>query len=785
MKVLDLCACLVNLLHPDLWDIRNGMYHLEALEYFRLLEHLSEFAHSDLGRECVLSFRPLLNLREVERAFARVKEAMEFVDVEGDLQLAQLEDLSGIFDAASVEGAVLTPDAVKKVRGLLILAANVKKRLSDERYPNLRAFVSGISELKGLREAIDSVLDQAGRVRDDASKRLSEIRARISAIRGQIAERLRRFLSDPRRAGWFSDRNIHLRGDRYTVAVKSERAGYVKGLVVDTSASGRTVYMEPESVVQLNNRLAMARDEERREEERILRDLTSKIRYHLNSLRENQNLLAQIDALFAKARFAKEYRASVPQVGQQRRIHIIEGRHPILCRVKGVENVVPLDLELGSDFTTLIITGPNTGGKTVALKTVGLLTLMALSGIPVTAHPDSYFGFFRKVLADIGDEQDIESSLSTFSSHIKRIKTIVENADRDTLVLIDELGTGTDPEEGSALAVAIAEHLHKRGSLNVITTHHGDLKLLAYATPGMENASVEFDVESLSPTYRLLVGVPGESNAFVIAERLGLSGEVVERARALKGERLGGKGEVVSWIMRAKSDVEKKLEEAERLKEQAKRQLEEARREAERIKEEAYSEAARLVETAKSSIEEARSKGSGAVVKVAREVARRIAKEKEKEVRERISAGDVVELPAFGLKGRVVEVRGAKVEVDTGRMRMTVPLSSVKPTGERAEECEAEGRRDVSVSIERSRDSFYPELKLLGKRVDEAIPELERFLNDGCLFGIKQLRIVHGKGEGILKRAVHDYLRDHPLVASFRLADEREGGSGVTLVELV
>ncbi len=757
------------------------MYHLEALEFFKVLELLKGFVESEVGRLLVDGIRPTSSVDAIKRWFTQVEEAARFLDEGGSISFSELLDISPLVEVARLEGAVLSPEKLLAVKSQILLARTVREKLGGEGGV-LASMARRLSPLDEVVEAIDSALDSSGEVKDSASQRLSSLRASIRALRGEISAKLRRILNDPSKSRWFANRNVQVKGGRYVLAVRAEKASALHGIVVDSSSTGRTLYVEPSSVVGLNNRLSLLLDEEKREEERILKRLTLVVGRHAGALLENQRILAELDLVFGKVRFMEEMEASIPGVGTERRLTLVKARHPLLYKIKG-RDTVPMDLDLGRGITTLIITGPNTGGKTVALKTAGLLTLMALSGIPVTASPDSYFFAFSRVLADVGDEQSIESSLSTFSSHIERVKLILEEAGPDSLVLIDELGTGTDPEEGSALAVAIAEYLHKKGSINIITTHHGELKLLAHGTPGMENASVEFDVDSLKPTYRLLVGVPGESNAFVIAERLGLLREVVERAREIKGDAASGRGELVRWLLEAKKEAGRLMEEAKRAKEEAERELETARREAERIREEALEEAERIVEEAASRVRGAERSGPHAVVRVAREVKRRIAEKAAEKVAESLEVGCVVEIPSFGLEGKVVAVKGKSVEVDTGKMRITVPMASVRPTG-RKEEVEEEAPKEISVSIERPRETFFPELHLRGMTVDEAIPELERFINDGYLLGIKSLRVVHGKGEGILKRAVHQHLKGHPLVANYFLADEREGGSGVTVVEL-
>ncbi|BAT71707.1 DNA mismatch repair protein MutS2 [Thermosulfidibacter takaii ABI70S6] len=758
-------------------------YHTKALEFDKVVELIGSFCRSELGRETLKKIaQPSSDVDRINRFFGEVKDALLFLDLEQDLSLSALEDISLILEVAKIPNAILDAERIKRIKQQLILAKVTKGRLGDERYEHLRRLADELYSLEKLLEEIDAVLDEGGNVKDNASAELYSVRTQIRSLKGEITEKLRRIINDPARSRALADRNVHVRYDRYTLAVRSDRASLIEGMVVDSSSTGKTLFVEPKSVVFLNNKLARLKDQEKREIERILKKLTSKIGFHASALKYNQEMLSYIDAVFSKARFALRCDANLPAVGKERKVHIVNGRHPLLQAVIG-EKVVPLNLELGNGTKTLVITGPNTGGKTVALKTVGILTLMALSGLPVTAGQDSYFYVFSKVLADIGDEQSIENSLSTFSSHVVRLKEVCEEADVNSLVLIDELGTGTDPEEGSSLAVAIVEHLHNRGSINIITTHHGELKLLAYATTGMENASVEFDVDTLSPTYRLLVGVPGESNAFIIAQRLGLPQSVIERAKEVKGR--SSKKETIQWILRAKEETNRALEEAKQKKEQALKELEKAKEEAEKIRQDALKQAEQLLVEVKESLKSKTGEPAKVDIKQVQNLIKNVKKQEEKEKRDVLKIGALVEVPGFGVTGKVVDIQGSKVEVDTGRMKLQVPVTSVKLVQRKVKEIEtSKAPRNVNVVIQRNRPTFYPELNIVGKRVDDALPELERFLNDGYLLGMRELRVVHGKGEGILKRAVHEYLREHPLVKAFYLADENKGGSGVTLVEL-
>ncbi len=754
-------------------------YSLETLEFDKIKAILSEYLSTPLGVLALEKVFPVSDFEKVNRWFLEVKEAIEFIETEEELPFSEIEDIRDIIDSARIEGAVLSPDKLLKIKGFLVLVKIIKKRLNEDKYPILSNLSSQFSLLEELKDSIEKVIDDTGEVKDSASLELEAIRGEIRGLKRSITEKMRRLIFNPRMSRILQDRNIHIRDGRYVLAVKSDRLRDIKGIVIDTSSTGYTVFVEPEIIVALNNKLTVLLKRERREVERILRKVTSYVGKHYKALMENQKLAAYLDLVFAKARFAIDFKAAIPKITKTRVVSVIEGRHPLLYRIKK-DRTVPITVELGRDFTTLIITGPNTGGKTVALKTIGLLSIMAASGIPVTAKPDSEFYLFEKILADIGDEQSIEQSLSTFSSHIRKIAYMLEQADSRSLILIDELGAGTDPEEGSALAVAIAEAFHEKGSLNVITTHHGELKMLAYRIKGMENASVEFDVEALSPTYRLLVGIPGRSNAFIIAEKLGLPEHVIERAKLLKGTK---DDEVHIWIQKLKEETEEKFKEAERIREEAENLLERAKRESEKIRDQAYEEVEKLIKEALSLKEESSWKVK---VKKAKNIKTEMQRLKEKEIEKvGIDVGDLVAVLGFNVEGVVVGIKGKIVEVDTGKMKMEVPLSALKILEKSKGGSEImKDKKNVNVFIKRERSTFFPELNIRGYRVDDAIPEIERFVNDGYLFGVKSLKIIHGKGEGILKRAVHEYLKDHPLVKNFRLADEREGSTGVTLVEL-
>ncbi|MDH7569988.1 MAG: endonuclease MutS2, partial [Armatimonadota bacterium] len=635
--------------------------------------------------------------------------------------------------------------------------------------------------------------------------------ASIQATNARLQERLESILHSSAYEKMIQEPVLVRRSDRLCIPVKAEFRHAFAGLVHDTSASGATVFMEPAAVLDLQNDLRELEANERHEVERILTSLSRSVRRRAREIQASLRAVGLIDFIHAKAQLSRAQKAVRPVLNNQGRIDLKQARHPLL---QG--DVVPIDIRLGEEFTTLVITGPNTGGKTVSLKTLGLLTLMAQSGLHVPAGEGSQLAVFHQVFADIGDEQSIEQSLSTFSSHIGTIVRILRRLGRDALVLLDEVGAGTDPVEGSALARALLEYLTERGARTVATTHYTELKEYAYAHPGVENASVEFDVETLRPTFRLLIGIPGSSNALTIAQRLGMPRQVIERARgALRPEHL----EVESLIRRIEEDVRAArdereaaaalAEDAEKVRRRLHQELDQARAKRDQTLAEAAAEAAAIVRKAQEEAREILARlraqqrenrettlASQALKRLAEEVrerelaasgleAQRSQEAPSRDFLDRLPrAGDVVMVQPFGGRGTVISVDEEEEEalVQVGAMKLTVPFSDLRVL--RVEPSAAAPAPPPLRGLVTKAASFGIELHLRGMMAEEALHVLDKYLDDAFLAGVPTVRIVHGKGTGALRNAVWEYLRDHPHVASYQLAEQSQGGTGATVVTL-
>ncbi len=772
---------------------------LKILDFFSLLEVVAQKAASEPGRKAVLELRPQSHLEDVKRNLEEVREAIN-AEAEGDLpSMGDLEDIQPLLEKARPRGAVLVPEELLTIKKQLLLAQRVKEALGKrEGSPLLVSHVQKLHLLEDLRRTLDRVISPYGEVMDNASPQLAQIRLKREGLRREIRERLQQLLGAPHLTQAFQERTITMRNGRYVVPIKAQFSGKVKGLVQDQSATGATLYVEPFSVVELNNRLVRTEREEEKEIERILGECTTLVREHSGALKRNQATLAHLDSLGARARFALEYRASVPMISGEPSWSILQGRHPILIKEKGLEGTVPLEIHLskkggkkGNPCHTLVITGPNTGGKTVALKTMGILALMVQSGIPATAHADSRFPLFSSVMADIGDEQSIQQNLSTFSAHMKNIREILEVADRNSLVIIDELGAGTDPWEGAPLGMAILEILHNRGAWCLVSTHHNELKLFAHATPGMENASVEFDPQTLSPTYRLLVGVPGKSNALIIAEKLGIPPAIIQRAREFQ--------EKERWeIEQVISQLEAETQRVHRMGEELEKKEREAREEVQRLKEkwetlikeeeERLAQARKLISLLHREVKRlSRELKKGELVQATKrikELEGELARLEPSREGEKPAPGDRVKVWGLGLEGEILSIKGDQAQIDTGKMVMVVPVKHLTVVGKAPGEKKRKEQEGKAVFHFSGREGVPMELHLLGKRVEEALPLIDKFLDDAYLAGLKEVRIVHGVGTGILKKAVREHLRVSPLVDSLQEAPREEGGSGATIVKL-
>jgi len=783
---------------------------LTTLEYDKILLRLGRHAATSLGKELIGQLSPSCDFEEVKRRLKGTDEAVQVERLKGAPPFGGIVDIRPALQRARI-GGMLQASELLDVAGTVSGGRRLKRFLldahDDSPIAQIAALAEQISESREVEERIRSCIDDSAEVVDSASAELSRIRHELRTGEARIRERLEQMIRTPSVQKMLQDNLITIRNNRYVVPVKQEYRSHFGGIVHDQSASGATLFIEPESIVALNNRLRELKMREEREIENILRALSAAVAEEADKLLVNVDCLAQLDFLFAKAGFARELKATLPVLNDRGFIRLRKGRHPLIAP----ESVVPLDVELGNRYTAIVITGPNTGGKTVSLKTIGLLSLMAMAGLFVPAEEGSQLCVFDGIYADIGDEQSIEQNLSTFSGHMTNIVGILREITPKSLVLLDELGAGTDPAEGSALAIAILEHIHRLGCRIVATTHYSELKAYAYDRKGVINASMEFDVASLRPTYRLLVGVPGRSNAFAIAERLGLNPGIIEMARGQIGEEGRRVESMIASLEenRATAEAERQIAERER-------------REAERLRRELEAERERFARQRDKLLARAEREADEAIVKARREAEeiiaelRRLAMEEQASIKEhklielkrrleeaapqfertapqlknrgrakpgRIAPGDEVLVASLGQKGSVVELSGDEAVVQLGMMKMKVALADIEPVGKTPA-----ANRPVSpvpATVKRSRDGqVRTELDLRGKTLEEAMLEVDRFLDESLLSNLNQVYIIHGKGTGALRNGIAQFLRGHRHVGSFRLGSYGEGGSGVTVVEL-
>ena len=782
---------------------------LQVLEFHKIRQLVSQKTLSPLGHENALTILPMTDEERIARSLEEVSETVGLFQTGGDLPLERFQDIRPGLARCTGEGSILEPEDLLELSHILRLCRElidfIKVRSGD--FPRLEVSIRKIEPVEKLRRQIDRAIDEKAHIRDDASKILRRLRQEQVTLRDRILSTLRSLLSSSSTAQSPSEEVITLRDGRYVIPVPSRRRSRISGVVHDRSASGTTLFIEPAAVIELGNKLRELEVDEKREMVRILRELTAAAAEVSGTIELNLSVLGHLDLVQAKARLAVEISADVPKISQDNVLRLKTAYHPLLILLVGErEKVVPLDLELGAEVRTVLITGPNTGGKTVALKTLGLLCLMFQAGLPIPAHLDSELPVYQDVFADIGDEQSLEQSLSTFSSHLRQIVKILKGAGHSTLVLLDEIGAGTDPEEGAALAMSILDDLTRRQAHTVATTHFGSLKVYAHDQPGMENASLEFDRKTLRPTYRFHMGLPGSSFALEIADRLGMPDSVVERASRLIGPEGRKVGEMVEdlqrrviWYDRKKADLEADEKRLKNMKEEYERKLGDSRQEERRIRERAVrdselvlAEANALVERVVAQIREAQA--SRESIKQAH---RRLdERSSQLEVRHReladrpdgpaveLSRGDPVWVKSLQAEGEVVANvgRGARYKVQVGNLIMELDGADLalisKPS--------SGGKRPAGgVDVGRTEtEEAGGEIDLRGLTSEEAVARLEKFMDRALLSGLSTLWIIHGKGTGALRQRVGEFLKDFPGVKGYRLGAWNEGGDGVTVVEL-
>lgn len=794
---------------------------LRILEYHKIINLLVDKASSAPGKELCQKLTPMTDIQKIEEAQQQTADAFTRLVKGGRIHFSGNKDIS--FSVKSLEiGSALSAVELLKISASLACATRAKafarSEHDEEIADSLQEYFANLEPLTPLQNEINRCILSEEEIADDASPTLKHIRRSINLTNEKIHSQLTNMVNGSSRT-YLQDAVITMRNNRYCIPVKSEHKGNVPGMVHDQSSTGSTLFIEPAIVVELNNQLKELDLKEKAEIERILAELSASAGAHTQELANNFRLLTRLDFIFAKAGLAIDMNASRPLFNKDRYINIRKGRHPLLDKKK----VVPIDINLGKDFDLLVVTGPNTGGKTVSLKTVGLFALMGQAGLHIPALDRSELGVFTEVYADIGDEQSIEQNLSTFSAHMTNTISILKNADENSLCIFDELGAGTDPTEGAALAIAILKHLHDKGIRTMATTHYSELKVFALTTSYVENACCEFDVETLRPTYRLLIGIPGKSNAFAISSKLGLPDEIIASAKEhiseedesfedlltdLEASRRTIESER-SEIQRYKEEIEslkKKLEQKqERLDAQKDKILREANEEARKILQEAKDVADETirdfqkVSVGKTSIQELEKARTKVRDKIA-EKNTKLSTAQEKPTHKilkptQIKPGDMVKVVSMGLKGTVSSRPDAKGDlfVQCGIIRSKVNIKDLVLINEDAlsgSSAFKKGggssgqKRSSGGSIGMSKAAtLSPEINLLGKKVDEALSELDKYLDDAYLSHAPSVRIVHGKGTGALRQAVQQYLKRISYVKSFHLGEYGEGDAGVTIVD--
>ncbi|MEK3733900.1 endonuclease MutS2 [Paenibacillus sp. FSL M8-0334] len=782
---------------------------LKTLEYRKILNTLTEYTQTSMGRTAAEQLKPVAQLEEVKRLLAATDQAYTVDRLKGTPSLSGITDVREALKRAKIGGTLGTHELLataNTIHGSRRLKRFIAGVHEDEPIEMLYNLSELISEQKPLEDDIKACIDDTAEVLDSASAELAQIRRELRNGEARIREKLESMIRSQSVAKMLQDQLITIRGDRFVIPVKAEYRSYFGGIVHDQSGSGATLFIEPESIVAMNNKLRETRIREEREIEAILQKLSAKVGEQADLIAMDIDIVGQLDFIFAKARMAHVMKAVLPRMNDRGYLKLRKGRHPLIPR----EQVVPIDVELGNDFTSIIVTGPNTGGKTVTLKTIGLLNLMAMSGLFIPAEEGSQMCVFDAIFADIGDEQSIEQSLSTFSSHMTNIIRILNTMTPKSLVLLDEVGAGTDPAEGSALAIAILEHIHRTGCRMVATTHYSELKAYAYERKGVINASMEFDINTLSPTYRLLVGVPGRSNAFAIAERLGLPGTILDFARGEVKEEDQRVEHMIASLEENRHSAEVERERAEqvrqemealrarhqqelqKLEEQRDKLVEKARTDAKKIVDKARSEAEDIIAELRKLAQEgaavkdhkliaARKRLEDAVPEQRRKAGHQTAGKKQRS----IEAGDEVRVLSLNQKGHVVELAGSKEAlVQLGIMKMKVALDDLELLSESVPASKQAPRQQATV-LKRTRDaSSRNELDLRGANLEEALIEVDRFIDEAFLGNLGQIYIIHGKGTGILRSGIQEYLRKHKHVKSYRLGNYGEGGAGVTIAEL-
>ena len=785
----------------------------KALEYSKIIHMLTDKASSSMGKDICRKTEPSTDIEEIRHMQTQTRDALTRLFQKGNISFGSVKDVRGSLKRLEI-GSSLGIGELLAICSMLENTNRVKAYSRSDRGDSLPDSLDGMFDalepLTPLTTEIRRCILSEDEISDDASSTLRQIRRNMKITGERIHTQLSSLVNGSAR-NYLQDAVITMRNGRYCIPVKAEYKGQVPGMVHDQSSTGSTLFIEPMAVVKLNNDIRELELQEQKEIEVILADLSQQTAAQADSILADLNIMVQLDVIFARAALAMDMNATEPIFNDEGRIRLKQARHPLIDKKKAV----PIDIRLGEDFDLLVVTGPNTGGKTVSLKTVGLLTLMGQSGLHIPTLDRSELALFEEVYADIGDEQSIEQSLSTFSSHMTNVVSFLQKANRHSLVLFDELGAGTDPTEGAALAIAILSHLHEQGIRTMATTHYSELKVYALSTSGVENACCEFDVETLRPTYRLLIGVPGKSNAFAISSKLGLPDYIIEKAKEQISEQDESFEDVLTslessrvTIENERRQIEQYKKEVETLKAQMETKQEKLEDQRDRIIRQANEEAHAVLREAKeyadqtmkmfhkfqkdhvdlAAVEKERQDLRKRMNKAEKGMTQKTAVQKPKKelTAKDISLGDAVKVLSMNLKGTVSSRPDSKgnLFVQMGIIRSKVKLSDLELIDE-AEITTPTMQRTGAGKIRMSKSAHIStEINLLGKTVDEAIAELDKYLDDAYIAHLKSVRIVHGKGTGALRKGVHNYLKRQKHVDSFRLGEFGEGDAGVTIVEL-
>lgn len=785
---------------------------LKTLEYNKIIDLLTEYATSESGRELCRKLKPMTDLEAIDDAQAKTRDALSRIFKKGSLSFSGLHNIGASLKRLEI-GGTLGIEELLRIASLLEVAKRAKaysrSDREDTKADSLDELFDKVEPLTPLLDEIRRCIISEDEIADDASSTLKNIRRSMKNINDKIRSQMNTMLNNTDTRNLLQDAVVTMRNGRYCLPVKAEAKGQVPGMIHDQSSTGSTIFIEPMAVVKLNNDLKELFLKEQEEIEVILANLSAQVAEYISFLQDDYQVLTELDFIFAKGSLAKSYNGTAPLFNTEHRIRIRKGRHPLLDSHK----VVPIDIHLGDDFDLLIVTGPNTGGKTVSIKTVGLFTLMGQAGLHIPANDRSELSIFHEVFADIGDEQSIEQSLSTFSSHMTNIISILDRVDEDSLVLFDELCAGTDPTEGAALAISILTRLHNYGIRTMATTHYSELKVFALSTPGVENACCEFSVETLSPTYRLLIGIPGKSNAFAISGKLGLSEDIITEAKKHLTEQDESFEDLISDLESSRVTIEKERLEVEQYKQEIaslKKKLEQKQEridsQKEKIIRQANEEAHAILREAKEvadqtiknfhkygkatpsmkDMEQERSKLRDKMNNLEKDMSlKQKNAQTNHKIPKKLRIGDTVKVLSMNLTGTVHTLPNEKGDlyVQMGILRSLVNIKDLVLV----EETPVLGNKKKSTGAGKIKmaksASVSTEINLIGKTTDEAIALLDKYLDDAYIAHMPSVRIVHGKGTGALRNAVHNHLKRLKYIKSYRLGEFGEGDAGVTIAE--